>query len=186
MTEENLLKLKNNYKQFKEANKNLETLLSIKEEMETYDAVKEYKNLLEALETYKKEFPFNSSVMNNDELLDLVMDKETITETNRIYVYQCSYGKLNYGKAKQSRGYYRVAVDDDRAEYHVYLDIEKDYKSAPVEISASERESFEKSNNVIYPENILPFECYMKAKKLFFETAINSSQEEAIQKVLKK
>lgn len=186
MTEENLLNLRNRYQQLNEVNKNLEKMLSIKEELETNEVVKEYKKLLDTLDIYQKEFPISKGLMTNDELLEKVMDEEYITNTNRIYVYQCSYAKKYYRKTKQNIDYYRVAVDDSRAEYHVYLDIEKELKSAQIEIPASERETFEKENSVIYPVDAFPYDFYQNKRKIFFETALNESQEVAIQKVLKK
>ena len=186
MTDKNLLNIRNRYNELLGINKNLEQILEIKKEMETDEKIKEYMNVLKALEIYQNALTKNGKILNQDEILEKVMEEENITNTNQIYVYQCSYAKDPYRNNHQSRGYYRVAVDDSRAEYHVYLDIEKDYKSAYIEISSSERENFEENNHVIYPKNCFPFDCYMKTRKLFFETVLNGNQEEAIQKVLKK
>lgn len=186
MTDKNLLNIRNKYNELLETNKNLKQLLDIKQEMETDEKIKEYMNVLKALEIYRSVFNNNDKILNQDEILEKVMEEENITTTNQIYVYQCSYAKDPYKSNHQMRGYYRVAADDSRAEYHVYLDIEKEYKSAAIEIAASEREKFEENNHVIYPKNCFPFDCYKQNRKKFFETVLNNNQEYAVKKLIKK
>ena len=182
MTEENVSNIKKKYKELTEMNNNLSSLLEIKERLEALDIVKQYMKVLGTLETYRDQFPIKNNLLTEDELLNDVIKSEKINDTNNIYVYQASFAKYCYRK---SRGYYRVAVDDKRAEYHVYLDIEKDYNRGAIEIPASERKKFESENKVIYPVNQFPMSCYDEVKKKFYQTIISDSQEKAIEKILK-
>ena len=188
MTEDNLVALKKRYQnilKIKESTQSLEQikseLLKQKQFLETNSVVKQYLSIIDSINEVENSISkIDNDYGDDSKVLQKLIDSMYIEKTNGIYVYAGTY--LNYGRDNIihiSNNYYHPHA------VSVYIDIEKTYSEGKIVIPMKDFPQFELENIVLYPFKLTPFALHQQAQELFFKTCIESTQEEAIQKVLK-
>lgn len=196
MTEENLKRLKEEYKNYHEAkieydelnNKKDKLQLELKE-MENNEIIKQYlikKGKFDAIES---------------DIVDLLAGKgrylkyseETLLVfigatyySNDIYVcvgefpekYDTKYGYIYLSDFKSKQ---ILPINSNDSIYRAYIDIESRREMI---ILKSRCNDFENRNMVLYPNDEDPFDFFERVRLIFFKTCVDYNQEKAIAKVL--
>lgn len=146
-----------------------ETLSNIRK---NYYELLELKKQIESFKCYSFE-----EFMSERDILTKAIQKEKIDETNNILICIGTYCFIHGEK------FYEVNETDTKANYKIYLDLEKHVENALYKISIENVKEFEE-NHTILNSSENPIRFYNKMKKTFYETAIKENQEKAIKKVL--
>lgn len=182
MKEEILEQIKKEYKELKETKKELESKKSRIKELEENEFVKEYLKLYHELYelSIKKDM-----YLPEDTLFRSVIDKNTkdIKETNKIYVYIGTYKDSCEIDIMCPRDE-KVKYSDKRAKFRIYRDLEK--INEEIIIPIKECKDFERNNTVIILKTSLPELKIYDVQEEFLKDAIETNQQEAVQRVLKK
>ena len=174
MNSNELEQLKEEYKRLIDKRNELNNLIALKKRLENSDVVKSYFEVLKKIEEYEDQ---SITKATNKVLIDKIIEKMKIKLSNGIYVYFGTYKDIAYRE-------YLVNEFDSSAQYRLYVDIEKPYSFAGIEVPIEECEEFEKNHIILMPKNLGDRKrMYDEARVKFFETCIVEGQEKAIQKI---
>ena len=177
MNNNELEKLRNEYKNLKNAKEKALQLMERKKELETHADVVEYLNITKQLQ--------NSDyvALSDTKLLQKAIYHASIKHTNEIYVCIAAYKDVPDYLKNILGSRYGTNLNDPEAKFKCYVDIEKSFSDGQKLIPIEQCEGFEKNHNVLYSKDMEPMDFYHYVRKKFFETCINESQEKAAEKL---
>lgn len=179
MTEEILEKIKKEYEQRKQKQNEIKGKIKRLNELKKNPFVIEYIELTDFINnSFYHEY-------TDEEIMVSSFNKyiSEIKDTNGIYIYLGTFRLSNICDIEHGPSDERVSRNDPSAKYSIYQDIEK---FSCNQIPIKHREQFEKHNKIIFPKTINTNKYFYELQKEFIRECINSSQEEACQKLLSK
>lgn len=150
-------------------------------ELEKDEQVKRYLALKEISErpTYEQALSWTENEMLDEAI---ALQERKIKNTNGIYLYLGTYFD---GESRKTWNIsFKVDRNDPRAKYSTYIDIEKQMRDV-IQVPITERENFEQTHHVLLPSTVLTEEYYHVVRRAFIKEAMTTSQEDAVQKILK-
>ena len=181
MTNGELKDIKRNYEELTTAKTETDLLNEAIELYEQHPIVIKYLNLKRKLELIAKS---HSKVeeLDDAELLEYVINNIGISNTNNIYVYMGTY-QQNDNITEEYPCDFIVSYDDPNADYRLYINIESPDDER--KIICTLQSDFEKQNIVLYPPQGINSSTYFyEIRNMYFKTAINEGQENAIEKAI--
>lgn len=181
MTNGELKDIKRNYEELTTAKTETDLLNEAIELYEQHPIVIKYLNLKRKLELIAKS---HSKVeeLDDAELLEYVINNIGISNTNNIYVYMGTY-QQNDNITEEYPCDFIVSYDDPNADYRLYINIESPDDER--KIICNLQSDFEKQNIVLYPPQGINSSTYFyEIRNMYFKTAINEGQENAIEKAI--
>jgi len=181
MEEQILQKIKKEYLDIKEEQKNLKKLYDRLLELENNELVKEYLFITEKLQESDLD---KKLAANQNDIISKIYYKHlyNIKQTNGIYIYLGTYKNNHEIDIVHGSLDERVNKNNKQANYILYQDIEK---TEPIQIPIQEAKKFESENIIIFPDIYLSESYYYEVQRNFFNNCVIYGQEEALKKVKK-
>ena len=182
MKEEILEQITKEYKELKEAKKELEYKKNRIRQLEENKFVQEYLNLYHEIYEINSK---NEMYLPDDILFRRSIDRclKNLEETNGIYVYMGTYSWSN-NKDVMRPSDEKLNYSDPNAKFRIYRDLEK--INEEIVLPISECKDFEKNNTVIVLRTAIPESKIYQVQEEFLQDAIKTNQEEAKKRVLRK
>lgn len=179
MTNGELKYIKMKYEELTSIKDEVDSLNEAIELYEQHPVVTKYLNLKRKLKKITKSHS-KVGALGDEGLLEYIVSSIGIINTNNIYVYMGTY-QQNDNITEENPCDFIVSYDDPNADYRLYINIESPDDER--KIICTLQTDFEEQNIVLYPsEGINSTTYFYEIRNMYFKTAINEGQENAIEK----
>lgn len=110
------------------------------------------------------------------------MEKDKNVNDKKIYVYMGTYKYSTSCDIEHGCDAYRVGLNDPKASYRLYRDIEEENEKI---VPINECVEFERNNTVLFCKTYNSSRYYWEIKKIFEEFLVKNGKNNAIQRVLR-
>ena len=198
MTEENEKRVRDIYTKMKTEQNRQITIKRLKEKQQKLErdnqviqdylhlirdnlVIQGYLRLIKDIEELEKSTENGSPKLDNEIFFTAMNTLGPEDSTNNIYVYMGTYADVEDDMVPGTKGVKTQNDDEPNFGWKLYKNIELSTKDADRTVTKDELSSFEEESFILYPpEGMLPEVFYHQVRRVFFETLIQSGQEEAI------
>ena len=186
MKNENLQLIRTEYKKLKEEK---QVVAQILENIKRLEQILKIKNQQILAAPIYSELVSRCKQTDEDLIVDVLENSVSFEgdETNNIYVYMGTFKKMECSDNYLSM-FCETYYDDSTADYRIYrnLELPSTHLKREINVALKDCGNFEKENIVVYSSDKNLMKNFYNLQAEFLLTAINESQEKAVERVLAK